>query len=185
RRADRAAAAHRAGAGRMRGAAVLVALAIVAVGCDWSLHRMQEQPRCALHEPTALFPDGACDRTPPDGVVGFGATAAAGQGAPRLARALLERGRDRFERFCAPCHGLEGNGDSVIARDMRLRRPPSLLDDARVRLADAKILVIIAGGYGVMPSYGDALAARDRWAIVQYLRVLQSREIALDALSPA
>jgi len=157
----------------------LVLAVMMASSCDWSLHRMQEQPRCALHEPTRLLPGGACDLTPPDGVVPYRVVS----DEPPLTRTLIARGRDRFDRFCAPCHGVEGDGDSVIARDMRLRRPPSLVDDDRVRLSDAKILTIIARGYGVMPAYGDALPVRDRWAVLHYVRVLQARELALDGLS--
>lgn len=158
----------------------LVLLLTLASSCDWSLHRMQEQPRCELDEPTALFADGACDQPPPAGVVPFGR--AEDDAPPPVTRALLLRGRDRFERFCAPCHGALGDGDSAVARDMKLRRPPSLLDDAVVRLPDEKIVDVIGHGYGLMPPYADALAPADRWAVLHFVRVLERRDVAWDAL---
>lgn len=162
----------------MKPLAVLLLLA----GCDWSLHRMQEQPRCEPYEPTRLFANGACNQDPPDGVVPYGAAPIAPP--PPVTAALIDRGRDRFARFCAPCHGPEADGNSAVARDMRLRRPPSLVDDAAAKLPDDKILTVIERGYGLMPPYGDVLGSDDRHAVLQFVRVLQQRDVAIDQLSP-
>ena len=141
-------------------------------GCDWSLHRMQEQPRCAQDQVSPLGDGASCDRPHPAGTVVFGAH---DETAPPLTRALIRRGRDRFERFCAPCHGVLADGDSVIARDMKLRPPPALVDPRRRALRDDQILTTIEHGYGLMPAYGDALAPADRAAVLAYVRVLQGR----------
>jgi len=155
----------------------LVLLALAA--CDWSLHRMQEPVACTVHGTTPHLPNGACDLQPPDGIVAMEPPAPP----PPLSRALLERGRDRFERICATCHGLAGDGISQVSRAMTLRRPPSLVDVAAQRLPDDRILFVIERGYGVMPAYRSVLAAADRHAVLHYVRALQQRDVALDALS--
>ena len=154
-------------------------LAVLALAaCDWSLHRMQEQPRCATHAATPLTPTGTCDVLPPAGIVALGDEPIA---RPARTRALLERGRDRYDRFCAACHGVAGDGDADVAAAMTLRRPPTLL----VPLSDDRVFDAVSSGYGVMPEYASVLAPRDRWAVVEYVHVLRGRDVALDALSPA
>ena len=98
-------------------------------------------------------------------------------------RPLLERGQNRFDVICAACHGLLGDGQSEVTRHMEQRRPPSLLDE-RVRAFPAgRIFRVIGSGYGLMPSYAWALGARDRWAVVAYLRALEmSQMVRLDDL---
>jgi hypothetical protein len=150
-------------------------LVLAVTGCDWSLHRMQEQPRCQVD---TAFGGAACNRLPPEGVV----PAETPQPLPPVDRALLARGRDRFERFCAPCHGVEADGNSYIARAMTLRRPPSLVDAAARSLPDDRVLFVMEHGYGLMPEYASALPARDRFAILQFVRALQGRDVPLDQL---
>jgi mono/diheme cytochrome c family protein len=156
---------------------LLVALA----SCDWSLHRMQEQPRCTVHGTTALLPNGACDLEPPPGIVAMEEPAAP----PPITRQLLDRGRDRFERICAACHGVAADGSSQVARAMTIRRPPSLVDQTASRLTDERILTVMATGYGLMPSYRAIVAPRDRYAILHFIRAMQRRELAVEELSPA
>jgi len=157
---------------------VRLALVLLLAGCDWSLHRMQEQPRCEVDGTLDGHP---CNLAPPEGTVAMAEPAAA----PAVTRALLERGRDRFQRFCAPCHGVAGDGASYIARTMTLRRPPSLVDARAASLSDDRILTVIASGYGLMPSYASAVPPRDRYAIASYVRVLQQREVPLAQLPRA
>jgi len=145
-------------------------LLLALCACDWSLHRMQEQPKCTTH---AELDGERCDREPPAGTVALGAAVPP---RPQLSRALIERGRDRFNNYCAACHGVAGDGDSDVARAMTLRRPPSLVDDTARKLADDRIYFVIEHGYGMMPSYGNPLAPRDRWAVISYVRALQARE---------
>src|SRR5207302_137870 len=40
---------------------------------------------------------------------------------------LLATGKKRFEITCGACHGLLGDGESVVASKMALKPPPSLL----------------------------------------------------------
>lgn len=89
-----------------------------------------------------------------------------------LSQVLLERGRDRYDIYCAPCHGLAGDGDGIIAR-RGFPAPPSY-HIGRLRAApDNHFYQVISDGYGVMYPYADRVAPPDRWAIVAYIRALQ------------
>jgi mono/diheme cytochrome c family protein len=157
---------------------VKLAALVVICGCNWSLHRMQEQPKCL---PDGVLGGEACDALPPEGIVAMDEPAAP----PPVTRALVLRGRDRFERFCAPCHGIAGDGESFVAHAMTVRRPPPLIDAAAASLPDDRIMTVMATGYGVMPSYASAIPIADRHAILSYVRVLQHREVAFDQLTVA
>lgn len=159
-----------------------LALLLLVAGCDWSLHRMQTTDNCKVHGATTLLPHGSCDMKPPADIVAIDDEPAT---PPPLTRDLVLRGRDRFDRICAPCHGVAGDGRSAVAGAMKLRRPPSLVDVPVTRFDDTRILTVMTSGYGVMPSYASIVTPRDRFAILQYVRVLQHRDIVLDELSPA
>ena len=92
---------------------------------------------------------------------------------PELTPALLALGRARFDVVCAPCHGIAGDGDSVVAGKMELRPPPSL-HEPRIRELDAATIYrVVSEGYGLMPRLSTHLAPRERWAVVAYVRALQ------------
>ncbi len=98
--------------------------------------------------------------------------------------AVMARGRERFEIFCAPCHGRTGTGDGMVVQ-RGYRRPPTYHDD---RLRNAPIghfVDVIANGFGAMPDYSDEVNARDRWAIAAYIRALQLSQHAQLADVPA
>lgn len=84
---------------------------------------------------------------------------------------LMERGRSRFEIYCAPCHGYLANGDSMVSRNMALRPPPALHPVMSTH-PPGYIYTVITYGYGMMPSYESALTVDERWAVVAYLRAL-------------
>jgi len=88
-------------------------------------------------------------------------------------RAFLERGRDRFDIFCAVCHDRTGSGNGMIVQ-RGFPQPPSYHVD---RLRNAPIghfYDVITNGYGVMYPYAVRVPdARDRWAIAAYIRALQ------------
>jgi mono/diheme cytochrome c family protein len=94
---------------------------------------------------------------------------------------LLKRGRDRYQVFCAMCHGPLGQGDGKIVQ-RGFTPPPSYHDDmARglkdVRLRDAPVgyyYDVVTNGYGAMASYATQVPrVEDRWALVAYVRALQ------------
>lgn len=92
---------------------------------------------------------------------------------------VVARGRGRFGIFCAPCHGLAGDGDGIVARRASALMegtwvPPANLTDQTVRSRPVgHIYNTIRHGIRKMPPYGPQIPVRDRWAIVAYVRALQ------------
>ena len=104
-----------------------------------------------------------------------------------VSQAVIERGRERFDIFCSVCHGYSGQGGKGIhGNGMAGRRWPVAIpsfhyaegktaEDNRVALLPAgEYFEVITNGKGTMPAYGPRISVEDRWAIIHYLRVLQS-----------
>ena len=90
-----------------------------------------------------------------------------------ITRHILERGEQRFNIYCSPCHGLTGAGNGMIVQ--RGFPPPPSYFILRLRQAPVGHLYdVITNGYGVMYSYNDRVQPEDRWAIVAYIRALQA-----------
>jgi mono/diheme cytochrome c family protein len=88
-----------------------------------------------------------------------------------------ERGRERYDIYCSPCHGRTGAGDGMVVR-RGFRRPPSYHDD-RLRSAPVGHFVdVMTNGFGAMLDYRQQIEPRDRWAIAAYIRALQLSEHA-------
>lgn len=154
----------------MKAAPLLSALALA--GCN----NMVQQPRYDEYERTPLFPNDMAMQHPPDGVVARETPAelAAAQ-RPPMTKALLERGRERFGIYCAPCHAADGSGNGVIP-SRGFPHPPDYRS-ARLRAAPVSHFYdVITNGYGVMYSYADRVSPADRWAIAAYIRVLQQAQ---------
>lgn len=159
-------------------------LLLVVTGCNWDFNRMNDQARCEPGDSRPWLPDHRCDQRAPAGTVTWRAKAMPPEPAPT--RTSIARGRDRFNRFCATCHGVLADGNSVISRDMMLRHPPSLHSAEIVGYPNQRIFEVITSGYGLMPSYAYQVAPEDRWAIIHYLRVLErSQAFPLAELPPA
>ena len=89
-----------------------------------------------------------------------------------LTAEVLDRGEQRFNIYCTPCHGLSGDGDGMIVR-RGYRQPPSYHIE-RLRTAPlGHFYDTITNGFGAMPDYRAQIAPRDRWAIAAYVRALQ------------
>jgi mono/diheme cytochrome c family protein len=84
----------------------------------------------------------------------------------------LDRGEERFNIYCAMCHGQTGYGDGMIVR-RGFRRPPSLHDDRLRNETLGHFFDVITNGWGAMPDYSEQIPPRDRWAIIAYIRALQ------------
>jgi hypothetical protein len=101
-----------------------------------------------------------------------------------ITEGLLERGEDRYKIFCAPCHGLQGDGNGMIA--MRgMKHPPSYHEGRLRQVPNGYIYDVITNGFGAMYSYSAQVPPRDRWAIVAYVRALQLSRNAKVADLPA
>ena len=98
---------------------------------------------------------------------------------------VLERGRQRFDIYCTPCHGPLGRGDGMIVQ-RGFKRPPSLHIALLRQAPPGYLFDVITSGFGAMADYSAQVPVRDRWAIVAYIRALQlSQHATLDDIPPA
>jgi mono/diheme cytochrome c family protein len=158
-----------------RRALLCLAVILPLAACDD--HSMTQQKRYVTYAPAGLFPDDTEAQTLPAGVVSQGELDRAAQSAkpPAVDAALLARGRQRYDIYCSPCHGLSGNGDGMVVQ-RGFPAPPSYHTD-RLRAATAQhFFDVITDGYGAMYSYASRVGPRDRWAIVAYIRALQQSQ---------
>jgi mono/diheme cytochrome c family protein len=189
--------------------AIVVAIVVASAGCERAVRGMYDQPRFrAMQQPapgmTVLqpVPEGSIARPPApvvaDAAIQGGAKPDAqpaatavpddiADGSPSMPyptdRTLLKRGQQRFDIYCAPCHGLEGNGQGVIAL-RGFPHPPSYHDERLRTAPDRHFYDVIRNGYGIMYPYADRVDVADRWAIVAYIRALQSSRNAKAADLP-
>jgi mono/diheme cytochrome c family protein len=94
-------------------------------------------------------------------------------------------GRTMFDRYCAVCHGIEGQGGAtgyIVGPGRYPPLAPSLMLPAALARTDGYLYAIIRAGRGLMPAYGPRTTHRERWAIVNYIRQLQG---ASGAAAPA
>ena len=86
---------------------------------------------------------------------------------------VLERGRERYNIFCAPCHSRVGDGNGFVPSRGFARKPPSF-HILRLQKAPAGYFFdVITNGFGIMPDYASQIPVKDRWGIVAYVRALQ------------
>jgi mono/diheme cytochrome c family protein len=172
------------------------ALLLLGLAACPRLDPMQRQPKLRAYQPSEAQPDGLAMRQPPAGTVPYGRaidpvveTGLGPDGRP-VARApvaatpqLLARGRNRFDVLCAACHGVLGDGESQVAINMALRRPPSL--HAYRDVPDGHVYRVVTNGFGLMPPYAAELSVEDRWAVVAYVRALQlSQHASVEQVPP-
>ena len=85
----------------------------------------------------------------------------------------LQRGQKVYDTFCIACHGTKGEGDGAVVGPERFPAPTSLHDATIKGYQDGSIYQVISNGKGTMQGYGDKIVSEDRWAVVNYVRVLQ------------
>jgi hypothetical protein len=179
-----------------------VLLLLLTAGCRLDMH---VQPRYNPYDASNFFSDGRSARQPVAGTVPRNANIMgladpddakkAGAGGPDatdtnafpfvVTREVLNRGRERYDIFCAPCHGLAGDGDGVIVQ-RGFQAPPSYHLDGLRNAPASHFVDVITNGFGAMYPYGYRVPTPDRWAIVAYIRALQlSRQGTLDEVPPA
>jgi mono/diheme cytochrome c family protein len=163
----------------MRAAILLLPLLLAA--CN---QQMEDMPRDKSFADAPALPGGASAQPPVAGAV-----AREDDPAPRpetipvpIDAALLARGQQRFDIFCAPCHSPLGDGDGIVVR-RGFPHPPTFHQAALRSAPDSHFYDVITHGYGAMFSYADRVPPADRWAIVAYIRALQfSQDTPADAL---
>lgn len=89
-----------------------------------------------------------------------------------VTKEVLLRGQERYDIYCAPCHGRTGYGDGMIVR-RGFSAPPSYHQDRLRKAPVGHFFDVITNGFGAMYQYGDRITPEDRWAIIAYIRALQ------------
>ncbi len=89
-----------------------------------------------------------------------------------LDRQVLDRGRERFEIYCTPCHDRTGSGRGIVVQ-RGFKQPRSFHIEEVRDMPVGYYFQVISSGFGVMPSYLAQISPRDRWAITAYIRALQ------------
>jgi mono/diheme cytochrome c family protein len=149
----------------MRLAVALLALLALAA-CD----DMADQPKAKRYSP-------ASQSAGTGAIPGAVARETRDTAPPPLDLALLQRGRERFDVFCSPCHGRVGDGDGMIV-ERGFPAPPSYHIDRLRQAPTQHFYDVITQGYGAMYSYAARVPPRDRWAIAAYIRALQASQSA-------
>jgi Cytochrome C oxidase, cbb3-type, subunit III len=178
---------------RVGACAALVALALS--GCRLDMH---VQPKYLPYEPTSFFGDGRSERQPVPGTVARGQLhlddllftgmengAESNRFPFPTTKADLERGRERFNIYCTPCHDYTGSGNGMIVQ-RGFPHPPSFHTDRLRGAPVGHFFGVMTNGFGAMYSYADRVDVADRWRIAAYIRVLQlSRNATIDDVPEA
>ena len=175
-------------------AILAVSLALLSAGCRQDMH---DAPRVEAYEATDAFADGRGNRQLVEGTVARGwlnddellttgkvAGVLSDQFPFPVTREVLERGQQRYNAYCTPCHGKTGMGNGMIVQ-RGLKAPPSFHDDRLRNSPPGYYFDVMTNGFGVMQDYRAQVEIKDRWAIAAYVRALQLSQRATVADVPA
>ncbi len=157
---------------------------LVSSGCELR-QAMYNQPKLRPMKSSEFFEDGKASRLPVENTIARGQL----QDDPHLFEGrvdgqfvdsfpfevtaeVLQRGQQRYNIFCAPCHDQAGTGHGMIVR-RGFKQPTSYHDQRLIESPDGYIYNVIKNGFGVMQDYSAQVPVKDRWAIVAYIRALQ------------
>ena len=181
-------------AARLHLLGAVAGLALLALpGCRQDMH---DQPKYQPLEASTFFKDGRASRPRVPGTVARGrrdddAVLVSGKADGKLTevfpapvtKAMLDRGHQRFDVYCSPCHDRSGGGRGMIV--MRGYKQPSSFHEDRLRgMPPGYFFDVMTNGFGVMPSYAAQVPVADRWAIAAYIRALQLSQHATLAEVP-
>ena len=170
---------------------------------------MDRQPKLRPQAPNNFFADGLSSRLPVEGTVAHASAVQVGAEkvfghqshpfntgkisgktnfvelipAPVTAQ-FMERGQQRYNIYCSPCHSSVGDGKGVTSK-YGMTATASLHDPRIVRMADGEIFHTITVGKNTMMGYADKLEPADRWAVIAYVRALQRARLATKDEVPA
>ena len=163
-------------------AVVFLLLAVLAAACRQDMHNA---PRVDPYEETDAFADGRGMRPLVEGTVARGhlnddelmfTGKVDGQFVDQfpfqVTHQVFERGHERFNIYCSPCHGRTAMGNGMIVQ-RGLRPPPSFHDDKIRNQPVGYYFDVITNGFGAMQDYRAQVDVKDRWAIISYIRALQ------------
>jgi mono/diheme cytochrome c family protein len=170
---------------------------------------MDRQPKLRPQAPNNFFADGLSSRLPVEGTVSHSEAKSVGtekvfqfQDHPfntgklpgktnfidlipvPVTAQLLERGQQRFNIYCSPCHSTAGDGKGVTSK-YGMAATANLHDPRIVKMADGEIFNTVTGGKNTMMGYADKLEPGDRWAVIAYVRALQRGRLVMKDEVPA
>jgi Cytochrome C oxidase, cbb3-type, subunit III len=159
-----------------------MAATLLLAGCRQD---MQDEPKFVPQRGTTFFADGRSARPQVENTIARNQldqdsyfytgiqSGKEGDGLPiLLTEATMERGQERFNVYCTPCHSRVGNGGGMIVQ--RGYRPAGDFHTDRLRNAPlGHFFAVMTNGYGAMPDYSAQLTPVDRWAVAAYIRALQ------------
>ena len=170
---------------------------------------MDRQAKLRPQEPNRFFANGVSSQLPPKGTIARGEPIQTATGAVYrfedspvntghlasstnfiennplpMSEGLLQRGHDRFDIYCAPCHGKIGDGNGIVKKIGVMPAVANLHDARIVKMTDGEIFNTVTFGKGTMGAVGPLIQAEDRWAVIAYLRALQLSQLGtLDDLT--
>jgi hypothetical protein len=170
----------------------------VEIYSDQMFPGMDRQPKLRPQEPNRFFANGLSSQLPPEGTIAqsqpietangevyrfedspvntgseTGSTNCIETNPMKWDLALIRRGHDRFDIYCAPCHGKLGDGNGITKKIGAMPAVANLHDKRIVEMPDGEIFNTVTHGKGLMGAVGPLLPAQDRWAVIAYLRTLQ------------
>jgi mono/diheme cytochrome c family protein len=177
---------------------MVVFIAMASFGLSGCRQDMHQAPRYNPLSESDFFSDGRSARPLVEGTVARGFlrddrrffTGKEGAGfiatlPVPVTKALLLRGRERYNIYCSPCHGRTGEGTGMIVQ-RGLKQPPSFFIERLRTQPDGYFYDVMTSGFGAMQDYSAQVTPQDRWAIVAYLRALQySRNVNVADLNDA
>jgi mono/diheme cytochrome c family protein len=170
----------------MKPAGVILVAGVSAILMGCARLDMQDQPKYKPQRASEFFADGRDGRPEVPGTVARGTldedsvyyTGKDAKGDDVDAfplvvdKALIQRGQQRYDIYCSPCHGAIGNGLGMIVR-RGFKQPPSYHIDRLRNAPVGHFFDVMTNGYGAMLNYAAQVQPRDRWAIAAYIRALQ------------
>jgi mono/diheme cytochrome c family protein len=175
-------------------AALLVAISFVS-GCRIDMH---VQPRQNPLSYSDFYADHRSARPPVEGTVARGQlnvdtyfyTGKIGSNPGDympfpVTKEVLERGRERYNIYCAPCHSRVGDGKGFVPSRGFSRMPPSYHIPRLQKAPLGYFFDVMTNGFGIMPDYASQVSPEDRWKIVAYIRALQLSQNATQTDVPA
>ena len=178
------------------GVIALVLVAAPSAGCRGGVSKkppvhlvpdMDVQPKYRAQGPSATLPHGMAMQLAPAGTVARGTLpdvllesfqhtdgSFVTESPIKPTQAVFERGREKFNVHCAPCHDRTGAGQGLVAKRWPLPIP-SFYAPERADMPLGRVVKAISTGFNTMPSYAHQVTWEDRWAIALYVHALQYR----------
>ena len=179
---------------KLSAAFILVVAVMFTSACRLDMH---VQPRQNPLSYSDFYADHRSARVPVEGTVARGQLLAdtyfytgkignnTGEEMPfPVTKEVLERGRERYDIYCAPCHSRTGDGNGFVPSRGFARKPPSYHIPRLQKAPVGYFFDVMSNGFGIMPDYASQITPQDRWNIVAYIRALQLSQNATTADVP-